>query len=155
MNIINYLKPGISKRYLLFVASSVWIFASGMLFFRGFLLLSDIHSFKWLIVLISIIGGLIFYTLLFSKISLKHTNRIILMQIEKPCLFSFFSFKSYFMMMIMISSGILLRKSGILPISYLTTIYITMGIPLLLSSFRFSYNGIHYHRLKHNNKFTS
>jgi len=40
----------------------------------------------------------------------------------------------------MISMGIFLRKSGIIPLSSLSLAYITMGIPLLLSS------GLFYHR---------
>lgn len=47
-------------------------------------------------------------------------------------------------MMMMITSGIVLRKSGIIPPQYLSILYITMGIPLLVSSIRFYYYGIFY-----------
>ena len=92
------------------------------------------------------------YMLLFSKISLKHTKRILSLKSEKPCAFSFFNFKSYILMTVMISSGIFVRKSGILSPDYLSLIYITMGIPLFLSAFRFYYNGIFYPRIIHKNE---
>jgi hypothetical protein len=146
MNFFQLIKPSINKRYLLFVAAAVWTFAGGMLLFRGF---SMVFKLKHLILVLifSSIGGVLFYLLLFSKISLKHTRRIINLKIEKPCLFSFFNYKSYILMIIMISSGILVRKSGILAPDYLSLIYITMGIPLFFSSFRFYYNGFNYKQI--------
>jgi len=144
VNFFQLLKPKIPKRYLFFVAALVWTFAGGMLLYKGISLLSNIKDFLLLKIIISSIGGILFYWLLFSKISLKHTNRIINLNIDKPCLFSFFDFKSYILMTIMITSGILLRKSEILSPEYLAILYITMGIPLFLSSLRFYYYGINY-----------
>lgn len=40
--------------------------------------------------------------------------------------------------------GITLRKTGIVPLEYLSVFYIMMGIPLAMSVFRFYYNGIYY-----------
>jgi len=130
MNYIKILKPRIPKRYLLFVAAFAWTFAGSMLLTRGIFMVIKVHHYI-LISLFSAISGLIFYRFMFSKISLKHIKRIIQMEMEKPFVLSFFSIKSYIMMIVMISSGILLRKSGILPLEYMSFIYITMGIPLL------------------------
>jgi len=44
-------------------------------------------------------------------------------------------------MTVMITAGITLRKSGIMPQEYLSMLYVTMGIPLLASSVRFYYTG--------------
>jgi hypothetical protein len=126
------------------MAAIAWTFAGGMLLFKGILLLSNIKTFLGVKISISIVGGLLFYFLLFSKISLKHITRINKITIDKPCLFSFFNIKSYILMAIMITSGILLRKFGIIPSEYFVMVYITMGIPLFLSSFRFYFNGIYY-----------
>jgi hypothetical protein len=90
----------------------------------------------------SIICGMIFYFILFSRISLKHINRILNLNIEQPCLFSFFNWRSYFLMSIMISTGITLRLTGIVPITYLSYFYIAMGTPLFISSLRFYYSGL-------------
>jgi len=115
-----------------------------MLWFKGILLI--LNDLRYLIVriIVSIVCGTLFYLMLFSKISAKHTQRIINLKIEKPCMFSFFNFKAYIMMVIMISGGILLRRSGIIQPLYLSVIYTTMGIPLLLSSVRFYNYGFNY-----------
>jgi len=44
----------------------------------------------------------------------------------------------------MISMGVFLRKSGIVSPFYLSVLYVTMGIPLFASAFRFYYSGIYY-----------
>ena len=147
MNLIQVLKPGIPRRYLLFVAAIVWTFAGGMLLTRGILMLKDIHGYIWLRVLLSGIGGIVFYYFMFSKISMKHSHRIVNLKPDKPCFFSFFNVRSYIMMSVMMTSGIMLRRTGIVPPSYLTEVYITMGIPLFLSSLRFYYYGINYKTL--------
>jgi hypothetical protein len=139
MHWIKRLTPRIARRYLYVAAALVWTFAGSMLLFRGILLFMDDDYLFWIRLIISIIAGLLFYRLLFSNISRTHTHRIDAMSLEKPCLFSFFNIKSYILMSIMITAGISLRKSGILPPFYLSVIYITMGIPLFLSSFRFYY----------------
>ena len=141
-------KAGISKKYLLFVAAIVWTFAGVMLIKRGIGLVSETKLTLGLSFLIGIFGGTIFYMLLFSGISLKHSLRISLIKVEKPCIFSFFNFKSYIMMLIMISGGIILRTSDILDHSGIGTFYIIMGFPLLFSSFRFYFYGFRYNQLK-------
>jgi len=135
------------RRYLLFLAAVVWTFAGGMLLFRGISLLENVKGYIALRILASLIGGGIFYWLLFYKISLKHSIRILNLKYDYPCIFSFFSIKSYIMMAVMISSGILLRRSGILSPAYMSELYMTMGIPLFLSSLRFYYYGLNYRHL--------
>lgn len=141
---IQSLKPDLPRRYLLFIAAVVWTFAGGMLLYKGAALFLNYQNFFWVRLVSSSIGGLLFYLLLFSKISFKHTRRIINLKNDNPCAFSFFNLKSYILMTVMITSGILLRKSGLVPPEYLSILYITMGIPLSLSAFRFYYYGIFY-----------
>lgn len=134
---IEFLTPRVSKHYLLLIAALVWTFAGGMLLFRGFTFYETLPN-HWIIELIAgIFAGLLFFSLLFNRISLKHVFRIQNLPIEKPCLFSFFNFRSYLMMFSMITLGIILRKSGLVSTEFLSLMYITMGIPLLMSSFRF------------------
>ena len=115
-----------------------------MLLTKGVGLLFSNLEFIWIILPVSIVGGVLFYMLLFAKISLKHSKRIINLKIEKPCLFSFFNIRSYVMMTLMITMGIMLRRSGWVSTEYFSIIDITMGIPLFLSAFRFYYYGVYY-----------
>jgi len=140
------IKPGIPKRYLLIVAAIVWTFAGGMLLYRGISTMILFPAMIWLKVTLSLTGGILFFFLLFSRISFKHTRRIVNLPYERPCLFSFFNWQSYGMMMLMITSGIILHKTGILSHDYLSVFQVTMGIPLFLSAFRFYYFGINYQK---------
>jgi hypothetical protein len=147
MNFIGLIKPKATKRVLLFVAAVVWTFAGGMLLMRSISMFGTIRNYFWIKIAFSVIGGLIFYLVLFSKISVKHVNRILNLKNDRPSVFSFFNLKSYILMTLMITMGITLRKSGIVRPEYLAIVYLTMGIPLLLSAIRFYYRGIYYYRV--------
>jgi hypothetical protein len=144
MNLLQTLKPSIPRRYLLFVAGVVWTFAGGMLLYKGISLFRLYRDFLLLKITFSAIGGGLFYLLLFSKISLKHAWRIINLKNENPCFFAFFNIRSYIMMAVMISSGVILKKTGIVSPEYLSVLDVTMGIPLFLSALRFYYYEIFY-----------
>lgn len=140
MNLQKSLKFTVSKRVLLFEAALVWTFAGGMLLFRGSSMLEASSGFSWLKIIVCICSGLLFFALVFAKISRKHVNRIANLFGDRHHFYEFFNFKSYMMMAGMISMGILLRKSLIVPLASLSLAYITMGIPLLFSSLRFYLN---------------
>lgn len=144
MDFLRVLKPETSKRSLLFLAGLAWLFAGVMLISRGIGVAGE-NSFQIRFrIILSIVAGGLFYRFVFSGISIRQIRRIINLENSKPCLFSFFSLKSYLMMIIMIATGLALRKSGIIHSEYLSAMYITMGIPLMISSLRFCYHGFIY-----------
>lgn len=136
---MNRFIPRVSKRYLLLVAALVWTFAGGMLLFRGFVVDHHLETHWTTKIGFCMVGGLLFYRAMFDRISSKHVNRIKSMEIERPVVFSFFNMKSYLMMFSMISMGITLRLTGLVAPVHLAMVYVTMGIPLLMSSIRFYY----------------
>ena len=144
MKAIKSQKFGVSKRILLFEAALVWTFAGGMLLFRGALMLEASSGFSWIKILACLGCGLIFFALVFQKISRKHVSRILNLTGNRHRFYEFFNPRSYLMMVGMISLGVFLRKSLIVPVSSLSLAYITMGIPLLLSSFRFYHRWFYY-----------
>jgi hypothetical protein len=146
MNFLKYFKPGIPQRYLLLMGALAWTCAGTILLYKGGTILKGFQVFPVVEFAVSIIAGILFYVLLFSKISLKHTERIYQLSIKYPCMFSFFNFRSYILMGTMITGGILLRRSGWVPSDILLIIYFMMGIPLFLSSFRFYTGFIYWHR---------
>jgi hypothetical protein len=137
VKILEKFKPAVSKRSLFLVAGCVWTMAGGILISRALLELWSIHHYIWIEILIGIAFGTIFYLILFARISKKHITRITLITIDNPCFFSFFNLRSYIMMAVMITAGILLRKLDLINHEILYTFYLTMGIPLLVSAFRF------------------
>lgn len=141
-NYSELLNPSVPKRYLLLVAALVWTTAAFVLLSKAFVFM-DLHEVYLIIYLIiSVIGGLLFYYFLFSKIATKHINRLTGFMGERYCVFSFFNAKSYLLMILMISMGILLRKSNLVAVGHLSFLYLMMGIPLLLSAIRFYIAGI-------------
>lgn len=138
--------PHISNRPLLFVAASVWTFAGGMLISRGISGLIEFPTHIYIKFAIALMAGAAFYLLLFAKISGKYVKRIIDLQDRKVPFYSFFNLRGYIMMTLMISLGITVRKTGIVPFEYLAVFYVTMGTPLLVSAFRFLYVGITFNK---------
>lgn len=107
---------------------------------RGLLFVSDFSEEPILRTLLAIFAGGLFYILLFAKISGIHIRRIHGLNIPYPCAFSFFNIRGYLLMAVMIASGILLRRSGLLDPEWMYTFYIVMGTPLLISSARFFFH---------------
>jgi hypothetical protein len=130
-------RPGVPKRFLLLAAGFAWTLAGGMLFGRGSAWLLRYGNRLALRFALALAAGLLFFVLLFSRISLKHIRRIRAIGMDRPCVFSFFDFKSYVMMAFMIAGGILLRTLRLVEPSILYTFYVCMGTPLLLSALRF------------------
>jgi hypothetical protein len=140
MSLSQKLKPSVSKHNLLFIAGLAWTIAGGILMWRG-LDYEMKHSPHLLLnILAGIIIGIPFYFILFAKISRKHIKRIWGLNIPYPCAFSFFNVRSYIMMMLMITTGILLRRFDVINREYLFTFYIGMALPLLISASRFYYS---------------
>ncbi len=121
------------------MAGFAWATAGGILSGRGLAYVLRFSHLPMLRISLALVFGGVFYVLLFAKTSRKHIKRIHGLQIPYPCAFSFFNFRGYIMMTIMISGGIMLRNLEMINKDILYTFYITMGVPLLISSLRFFY----------------
>jgi hypothetical protein len=137
MNLIQKFKPAVKKRTLLYIAGCVWSIGGIMLITRSLIILLKIQHLLPLELISGIIIGVCIYIVLFTKISKKNITRISLMKVDFPCFFSFFNLKGYILMIIMLTSGIILRRTNIIEQEYLYTFCLAMGVPLLLSAFRF------------------
>lgn len=132
----NRLKPGVPKRHLLIVAAFVWLFAGGFLAFRGIRSIPP-GAWQWWKVAIALAGGIVFFRVLFLRVSSKHIRRINSLEILRPCVFSFFDFRSYLMMVLMITMGVTVRKWHLISQGAISYFFITMSVPLVISAFRF------------------
>ena len=142
--ISNFLK--VEARVLMFIAASVWMFAGLMLITRGLTGVTNTGSLLLKLGL-CVSGGILFYVFMFSKISLKHIRRIKSLNGTRVFFFQFFNIRSFIMMFSMISLGVTLRLTGLVPFKYLALFYIVMGTPLLISSFRFLKSAIRFHQI--------
>lgn len=140
MKSLQSLKPVTTRRGLLFIAALVWTFAGVMLFARGILMMNLDNDYFLTRMALSLIAGILFYWILFTRISKKHVLRIIQQPNDRPSVFAFFDVKGYLMMVGMVSLGVFLRSSGFISPFYLSVLYVTMGIPLFFSSIRFYFS---------------
>lgn len=132
----NNFKPGVDKKYLLFLAGALWLGVGSMLVTLAcFWLKAAPKNIALLFGAIGIAAALIVHHFGFLKIVDKNLRRIAPMQ-GKPCVFSFMTWKSYLLVAIMASGGYLLRHSS-LPKHDLAIIYIAIGLALVLSSVRY------------------
>lgn len=134
--IIEKLNPKVDKRFLIFLAGTVWsvvgFFLCGLAF--GWLAETKPDTAKWLGA-----GGIIFSLLIhhlgFLRLVKRNIKRILSLE-DKICIFAFQTLKSYLIILIMIAMGMALRHSAI-PKPYLSVIYIGFGGAMLLSSIRY------------------
>jgi hypothetical protein len=141
-NFLEKIKPAVRRRTLLLIAGCAWSIAGGILIARSLIHLIGVNHYLASEIGIGIVFGILFYLLLFARISKKHITRITLIKIDNPCFFSFFNLRSYLLMTLMITGGISLRLSGLISQDIIYTFFLTMGIPLLISAYRFFYSFI-------------
>jgi len=133
---MDKIKPAVDKRMLLLLAGLMWLAVGIMLLWMA---ISWLNAFQvrgsFMFSGIGIIIALFVHHFGFLKIVDKNLNRLLPME-GKKCLFSFITWKSYLIIIVMTALGIALRHSPI-PKPYLATLYIGIGLALVLSSVRY------------------
>jgi hypothetical protein len=128
--------PSADKRILVLLAGLMWC-GVGIMLIR--------YAISWLVP-IGILGAAIYYAagflvampihhFGFLKIADKNLSRLLPLT-EKKCLFSFMTWRSYIIVLVMVTMGIALRHSAF-PKRYLSIIYNGIGLALFLSGIRY------------------
>lgn len=128
-------KPSVPKRSLFIIAGAMWLGAGAMLVTLAIHWLSDYEGNPLPFVIPAVLAALVIHHWGFLAIVDKNLGRIKELPGE-ACVFSFISWRSYIIIVIMISFGIILRHSA-LPKPYLSIIYLGIGLALFLSSIRY------------------
>ena len=128
-------KPASHKKVLLAIAGIMWCGVGIMLVSMAAKWLQVYKMNSWFFVISGFIAALVIHHFGFLKLVNKNLVRISELP-QRPCVFSFISFKSYIIIIIMVSMGIMLRHSAI-PKQYLSVLYIAIGMALFLSSIRY------------------
>ena len=134
--LFSKLKPSAPINWLIAAAGFTWS-AVGILLCRlayGWL---DTHMFRTALLsgTAGVIGAVVAYHFVFSAIAHKNIDRLSLFP-EKACFFAFQAWKSYFIIVVMVALGAILRHS-LIPKEYLAALYLTIGGALLLSSLHY------------------
>jgi hypothetical protein len=128
--------PAVDKKVLILLAGLMWC-GVGVMLIR--------YAVSWLS-LFSIKKQIIFYFigytiampihfLGFINIAKKNLRRLMPMEVRK-CVFSFMTWKSYIIVLFMVTLGISLRHSS-LPKQYLSVVYNGIGLALFLSGTKY------------------
>jgi hypothetical protein len=127
----------IPKNKLMFIAGLVWCLAGGMVCSIGIPLLWKLGTTQLGLYPLALIVFLIFYFLIFSKLVVKHTERIRKYPEQKLPFWSFFDKSSYIVMVIMMAGGMWLRLGHIVPNWMIAFFYSGLGVALFLCGVQF------------------
>jgi len=133
---INRFNPAVDKKYLILLAGAMWCGVGVMLVGFAVSWLSHYSGKEQgIFFVIGFIAAMPIHHFGFLKIADKNINRLMPLT-EKKCVFSFITWKSYLIILVMVSMGITLRHSSI-PKNYLSILYNGIGLGLFLSGLRY------------------
>ncbi len=136
-------KPAVHKHKLLILSGIVWSATGIFLTFLAYRWFSELTINE---IDIALGGGILLGIIIawfgFSKVALKNIRRILDYD-KHVCVFAFQEWKSYVLIAFMMSMGIYMRTSGLIPKNLLAPMYIGIGTALFLSSFLYY---IHYQK---------
>lgn len=134
--ILKKLNPAVDKKILVLLAGSMWCGVGVMLISLAIRWLIIYNGpVKWIFSISGFMAALPIHHFGFLKIADKNLNRLLPLS-EKRCIFSFMTWRSYIIVLIMVSMGIALRHSQ-LPKEYLSILYNGIGLALFLSGIRY------------------
>jgi hypothetical protein len=134
--LIKKLNPAVDKKILVLLAGVMWCGIGIMLICFAITWLDRYNgNGKLLLYTAGFLGAMPIHHFGFLKIADKNLKRLLPLT-EKKCVFAFMTWKSYFIVLIMVSMGIGLRHSPI-PKQYLSILYSGIGLALFLSGIRY------------------
>lgn len=128
----------VKKTSLLAIASIVWMIAGfnvlkiGIDTYSGYVTIINL--------LLSVLVFVIFWWMVFHKLTVKHTDRITNYEAEKQFFLKFFDVKSFIIMAVMITGGVLIRVFHLLPDRFIAVFYTGLGSALFLAGVLFGWN---------------
>ena len=129
-------KPAVSKYWLMALAGLMWSAVGILLCRMAYHWLKSVSENRALLMgSFGLVSALVVYRFGFSKIANKNIARLCLLP-NQTCIFAFQAWKSYLIIIFMVTLGITLRHSPI-PRHFLAVIYVTIGGALFFSSFHF------------------
>lgn len=130
----------VKKQNLLLLAGIVWMIAGFNVLRIG---LETYAEYRMIInYAITLMVFLVFWFMVFHKLTIKHTKRIHEFEEELQLFYKFFDLKSFLIMAFMISFGIIIRKFQLLPDRFIAVFYTGLGAALFMAGVLFTWNYI-------------
>ena len=130
----------VRKDWLLLVAGIVWLIAGTNIMIIAFQAAHGVWHLVSLVV--AALVFCVFFFLIFGRLVGKHTHRILGYGDQKVWVFKFFDVKSYIIMIVMITAGVLIRRLHLMPDECIATFYAGLGSALLAAGVAFVYQFI-------------
>jgi hypothetical protein len=128
--------PSVNKKYLVLTAGLMWCGVGIMLILIAASWLKHFNGKgEYAYYAAGFLAAMPIHHLGFLKLVNKNLNRLLPLE-EKKCIFSFITWKSYLIIVIMMTMGIAMRHSAI-PKQYLSILYNGIGLGLFLSGLRY------------------
>jgi hypothetical protein len=129
-------KPAVNKSVLLFLAGWLWVCVGCVLLILAFSWLREDKNINvYVFAGFGVVLALLVHHFGFLRIVDRNMARILPVN-EKQCVFSFISWKSYLLVLVMVVLGAIVRHS-VLPKTYVAILYAGIGLALILSSVRY------------------
>lgn len=126
----------VKKKTLLLIASLIWLLAGFNVLRLGIVAYQELDKLELSYLFLSAIVACIFGTM-FYKMTYKHLRRINSYSSKRVGFWHFFDLKSYLIMLFMMSMGIYLRASHLVPSSFIAFFYSGIGLALSLAGVLF------------------
>lgn len=127
----------VRKNNLLLIACFVWAAAGFNILRIGVLAYPPFVAALNFILSAAVFG--VFFKFIFWRLVVKHTARILGYQEEKQFFLKFFDIKAFIIMAVMMTMGITLRVSHIVPDRFIAVFYTGLGAALMLAGILFGY----------------
>jgi hypothetical protein len=128
----------VPTRHLLLIAGTVWCIAGINIINLGVTsYFKEAGWLFWVLIIATTVIFTLFHVLIFSKMVSKHSDRIIESTEEHTHFWKFFDKRSYIIMACMMTGGIGLRASGLVPDWFIAFFYTGLGAALLVAGVSF------------------
>lgn len=133
----------VDKINLLAIAALVWTVV-GVNILRIGLESYAVGHVSVLNVVLSVVVGSVFWFFVFSRLTAKHTKRIVGSDERRQYFWKFFDLRSFVIMAVMMTGGILIRTLSLAPTVFIAVFYTGLGTALTLAGLLFCRNRIRY-----------
>ena len=130
-------KPAVEKKWLIFLSGAMWTSVGVLLIKIAINWFAELNNQQVLSAIFAgMILGILITSFVFNKVVNKNINRIFAYK-ENVCIFAFQEWRTYILIVIMMSMGIFMRTTSFIPKFLLAPMYIGIGFALFLSSLRY------------------
>jgi uncharacterized membrane protein YkvI len=131
---LKKLKPSVARNCLILLSAVMWSVIGA---FLNFIASRWLPSFEnWQVAFtyaLGIVGGLIIAFFGFNNLAKKNRDRINQYP-EKVCLFAFQRWQMYLLIAVMMTMGIYMRTSELIPKFLIAPVYVAIGLALVIGS---------------------